>query len=226
MGLLNRFIWIFVSPTRVFDDVRDGRSPWWEPWIWQSIIYAIAGYISLPIQRAVTELNADNLSPEQLEQQLSAIDRFGWLQVVATPPLILLLGLFLAGVTYVLVTILSSRANFRQYFTITLYASLIGGVAMLVSNIAVRLRGLDAIRSVQDAQVTIGLGFLAPEGSTAAYAVLSTINVFSIWSFVVLGLGLMRVFDMSRNQAIACVVPWWVISVIFSVLGAALGGLG
>lgn len=226
MSLLNRLVWIFTAPTRVFDDVREGRASWWEPWIWQSILYMIAAWLSLPIQRRIAELNPRGLSPDQLEKQAQAMAKFAWLQIVATPPMILVFGLALAGVTYIVVTILSSRANFRQYFTITLYSSIIGGLSMVVSNLVVRMRGVETIRTAQDAQVTFGLGFLAPEGHSVVAAMLSTVNVFSIWGFVILGLGLMRVFGMTRNQAIACVIPWWLISLALAAGGAAFSGLG
>jgi hypothetical protein len=226
VSFFNRLVWIFVSPSRVFSDISEGRAPWWQPWVWQSILYVIAGLISLPIQRTVAELNLNDLPADQLQKQLELMDRFGWVQMAGTPFLLLLLGLLLAGVTYVLVTILSPQANFRKYFTLTLYVSIIGALSLIVGNVAVRMRGLDAIRTIEDSQITLGLGFLAPEGNTLVYGILSTINVFSIWSFVVLGMGLMAIFGMSRGNAIACVLPWWVIAVIFTVMGAAFSGMG
>jgi len=224
MSLVNRLVWIFVSPARVFAEIREGNARWWHPWIWQSVVYLIAGYLSLPIQRAVMELNVNDLSPDDLAKQLQFMDRFGVLQILATPVLLLLFSLALAGITYVLVTILSSRANFRQHFTITLYASIIGALSMLVSTVAVRMRGVETIRVPEDAQVSLGLGFLVPEG--VWHAILGSVEVFAVWSLVLIGMGLMHVFDMTRKQAIACVVPWWVIIALFAIMGQAFGGLG
>jgi hypothetical protein len=226
MGFVNRLIWIFVSPSRVFEDIRRDTVSWWQPWVWQSIFYVAAGYLSLPVQRAVAALNRDGLPADQLDQQLELIDRFWWLQLTGTPPVLLLVGAALAGLTYVLVTILSPTAKFKQYFTITLYASIIGSISMLLSAVLVRMRGVETIRTAMEAQVSLGLGFLAPEGNPVLFAVLSSIEVFAIWSLVVLGMGLVKVFDMSRNQAIACVIPWWIIYVIMAIVGSAVGGLG
>jgi hypothetical protein len=217
-------VWIFVSPARVFAEIREGNARWWQPWIWQSVIYLIAGYLSLPIQRAVMELNVNDLSPDDLAKQLEFMDRFGVLQILATPVLLLLFSLALAGITYVLVTILSSKANFRQYFTITLYASIIGALSMLVSTVVVRMRGVETIRVPEDAQVSLGLGFLVPEGMW--HAVLNSVEVFAVWSLILIGMGLMHVFDMTRKQAVACVIPWWVIIALFAIMGQAFGGLG
>jgi hypothetical protein len=224
MSLVNRLVWIFVSPARVFAEIREGNARWWQPWIWQSVIYLIAGYLSLPIQRAVMELNVNDLSPDDLAKQLEFMDRFGVLQILATPVLLLLFSLALAGITYVLVTILSSKANFRQYFTITLYASIIGALSMLVSTVVVRMRGVETIRVPEDAQVSLGLGFLVPEGMW--HAVLNSVEVFAVWSLILIGMGLMHVFDMTRKQAVACVIPWWVIIALFAIMGQAFGGLG
>jgi hypothetical protein len=226
MLFVNRLIWIFVSPSRVFSDIREGAVSWWQPWVWQSILYTIAGYVSLPAQRAVAELNLDDLPVDQFEQQLTMMDRLWWVQLAGTPPALLLLGAALSGLTYVLVTILSSKAQFKQYFTIALYAGTIGSLSMLLSSVLVRMRGVDTIRAATDAQVSIGLGFLAPEGNTLLFAILSSIDVFAIWSLAVLGLGLVRVFDMSRNQAVACVIPWWIIYVIMAIAATAFGGMG
>ena len=112
MGWLNRVLWIFVSPSRTFADVREGKVKWWEPWIVQAILATVAGYIAIPAQRAVLELNAHGATPEQLEQTLGYFDRFKWAQLAVVPPMMLLVGLALAGITYVLVTMLSSKANF------------------------------------------------------------------------------------------------------------------
>lgn len=226
MSFVNRLIWIFISPSRVFADIRSGSVSWWQPWLWLSILATVAAYIAQPAQRAVTALNLRDLPPEQVEQQLEMMDRFGWLFPLPTPFLVLLFGAALSGLTYVLVTIISSNAKFKQYFTIVLYGGVIGVVSTLLSSILVHLRGVENIRTAMDAQISLGLGFLAPEGNSLLFAVLSTVEVFTIWSLVVIGLGLMRVFDMTRNQAIACVIPWWVIGAILALMGAAFGGMG
>jgi hypothetical protein len=219
MQFVNQLVWIFTSPTRVFEDIREGRIPWWQPWIWLSLLTMVATVLSLPIQHAVTELNS-----EMTQEQLDTIARFGWLQVLGQPLFVLLQQLLFAGITYVLVTILSSAATFRRYFTLTLFMSMIVSLGAIISSAVVRMRGVDTIRTIKDAQVSVGLGFLAPEGSDVLYGLLSSIDVFTIWSLAVLGLGLMHIFGMSRGQAIACVIPWWLISAALVVVGVALSG--
>ena len=71
MGFFNRFAWVFASPTRLFDDIKEGRASWWQAWFWLSIIYLVVGYFSMPINFALIEINSQDLSPAQLYQQLA-----------------------------------------------------------------------------------------------------------------------------------------------------------
>jgi len=34
MGFFNRFIWVFASPGKLFDEIKDGRAPWWQASMW------------------------------------------------------------------------------------------------------------------------------------------------------------------------------------------------
>lgn len=225
MSFFNRFVWIFVSPSRVFADIREERVSWWQPWVWLSIMYVIIGVFSLPIQRVLLELNEQGLTAEQLDQQLRMMDKFGLVQVASTPFVALALGAAVAGITYVLVSIISSQATFKKYFTITLYSGLVAGAAQIISVAIVRARGLDTIRSADDAMVSVGLRFLAPENNTVLKALFSSFEFFSLWSLFLIGMGLVHVFGMSRGQAILCVIPWWIIFFAMTLVGQIFGGM-
>jgi len=224
MSWFNRIVWIFVAPSRVFAELREGRVPWWQPWIVQSALALAAGYLSIPSQRAVLALNPRGMSADQLQQSIDFFDRFRYAQLAVIPPTMLLVSLALAGITYVVVTLLSSKANFRQYFTITLFASVVSTVSVLVSSAVVRSRGVDAIRVPEDAQMSLGLGFLIPGG--VWHAVLSSIDVFAVWSFILIAMGLERVFDMPRRHSVVSVIPWLLITVVLAAVGQLFGAMG
>ena len=227
MRFFNRLLWIFTSPSLVFEDIKEGISPWWQPWVWMSAIYVVVGYFAKPIQTATIELNPSGLPPEQLDQQLEIMESWGyWAQLAGTPLIMLVVGLAVAGLSYILVSILSERANFKKYFTLTLYSSVVGALSSVVATMVIRMKGIDAIRSAADAKFSIGLGFLAPEEGALVRAVLTSVDFFTIWSFVLVVMGLMYVFDMSRRHAIYCVIPLWVIQVLFLLIGEVTGNMG
>ncbi len=224
MDAFRRIGWIFTSPTRVFDDVREGRVSWWQPWLFVSAIYVLVGWLSLPIQRVLVELNPRGIDPDQLDRQLEMMERFAPVQIVATPGVMLVTGFIGAGVTYALVSLLAREASFRRYFTITWYASIVASLSQLISVLVVRQRGLDVIEGPRDAMVTASLRFLAPDG--IAGALLGTIELFTIWSLVLIGLGVVRVFDLSPRRAALVVLPWWLMAAATSLLSQLMGGVG
>lgn len=227
MALLNRVIWIFMSPHRVFDDIREGRAPWWQPWLVVSLVFVVFGMLAMPIQIAVTELNTGGIDLDTLDEQVEMMKKFGWVQVVLTPIGMLLFGLMAAGLSYILVTILSSHANFKQWFSLTLYATIVSSVSQIISTVVVRAKGVDNIETVEDSMVTVSLSFLASEDAgTFVRALFSSVEFFSMWALVLIGMGLMRVFGMSQGQAIASVIPLWGISVVMTWVGLMASGMG
>jgi hypothetical protein len=227
MDFFNRFVWIFTSPSKVFSDVKEGKASWWQPWVWMSAIYIVVGYYARPIQIAVTELNLGNLTPEQLDKRLELMEGWMyWVQLASTPLVMLVAALAVSGISYILVSILSERANFKKYFTISLYTSIVASLASVVATLVIRMKGVETIRTAADAKFSIGLAFLAPEEGMLVRAILSSVDFFSVWSYVLIAMGLMHVFDMSRKNAIYCLIPIWMIQVLFLLIAEATGSMG
>jgi len=227
MGFFNRLSWIFFSPARLFEDIKEGNAPWWQAWLWLSIIYVIVGYASIPINIALVEINPQNLSAEQVDQQLAFFEGIGkWVQIGATPVILLLVTLAVSGLVYILVSILSEKANFKKFFALSLYTSIVSSLANVIATLVVRMKGVDAIRTADDAKFSIGLRFLVPEEGALVKALLASIDFFAIWSFVLVVMGLMHLFEMTRRQAIYCIIPMWIIYVGMLLLGEVTGSFG
>jgi hypothetical protein len=225
MGFFNRLTWLFFSPSKVFDDIAEGRVSWWQPWVWMSMIYLVVGYFSIPIQRAVMEMNTGDLPMEQLEQQLEWFDKFGYIQLLGTPLVFLVLGLIVAGLGYILVSILSEKANFKKFFTLYFYGGIIASLATVVSVLAVRMKGIESLRVPEDAQFSIGLAFMGPTEGVVLKSVFMSLEFFSMWSLVVVAMGLMHVFGMQRKHAIYCVIPLWLMGVLLLMLNNLATGM-
>lgn len=227
MGFFNRIYWVFAAPTRLFADIKEGRASWWQAWIWLSIIYLVVGYFSMPINLALIEVNPQDLPPDQLDQQLAFFEGpLKWVQVAASPLIILVVSLIVSALAYIVVSILSEKANFKQFFALSLYASVVSSMANVLTTIVVLMRGVDTIRAVADAKFSVGLGFLAPEEGALIRALLGSFDFFAIWSFVLVVMGLMYLFELTRRQAIVCIVPLWVIYVGMLFLGEITGSFG
>jgi hypothetical protein len=223
MDFLKRLVWIFVSPNRVFDDIRERRVSWWQPWFVVSLFYMVITWMSLPIQTALAELNPE-LTTEQIDQQVQFTEQFGLIFVALSPVGALLFTLLVAGLSYIAVTIASRAATFKQYLTLIFFAGIVGVIGSLVSTVMVRARGLENITGPVDAQMTLSLRTLAPDNAVLR-GVLGSFEFFAIWSLVLVVMGLMRIFGMSRAQSIMVAVVLWIISAIGLVLNEVFTGM-
>lgn len=225
MNFLNRFVWIFVSPHRVFDDIKERRVTWVQPWILASLLYMLVTWIMMPIQAALLEINSE-LSAEQIDQQLDVMDRFGFMWIILAPAGALLITFVMAGLSYIAVTMASREATFKQYLTLSFYTGIVAMVGQLISSTIVRVRGLDLIQAPEDAQLSVSLRVLAPEGSAVLRGLLASIEFFALWSLALVAVGLMRIFGMSRGQSIGVAVMLWILYAATVIIGEVFGGMG
>ena len=150
-GFFSRLIWIFVSPRKLYADIAAGDAHWWQPWVWVSLISMVTAYISIPIQIQLTRLNPNDMPPDQLEKTLTAMQKYGFLGVISTPVMILVSSLVIVGISYLIVSVLSERSAFKQYFSLYLYASIVSAVGLLLATWLTVMKGVENIRSVEDA---------------------------------------------------------------------------
>jgi hypothetical protein len=74
--------------------------------------------------------------------------------------------------------------------------------------------------------MSFSLRTLAPPDSALLKGVFGSFEFFTIWSLVLLALGLQRVFGMNRGQAIAVLIPIFLIYVIMLIMGEVFGTMG
>ena len=226
-GLLSRLIGIFYAPKTVFSDVDRG-APWWEPWIWVSVLNMIVAYLVIPVQIQLYRLRAAEIPQEQFEQTLEKMQSvpIKYLGLVTAPVTVLFVGVVFAAVSFIAVSALSERANFKKHLTICLWGSVAWWVGVLASTLVVRARGIEEIRTMRDAMAPFGPAAFVSEGSKIWLAVLSTFDVFALWFYALVGVGVVHVFRLSWRAASLVVVPIWLLYLLFELISArAAGGL-
>ena len=216
-----RFIQTFVSPTKIFDDIRESRVGWWQPWIWVSILFLIGGFLTIPAQHAVMMLNP-KMTPEMAEKMGSV----AYFQLIFAPAMVLIIGFLAAGISYPVVTMQSKEATFKKYFTLIVFSNLIYALGYVIACVMIRMKGVDNITSPDDLKVSFSLRMLAPEASPVVKGLLSSIEFFSIWGLTIVVLGLKRIFNLRTGQAIACVIPLWILYAGLSIAGEVFANFG
>jgi hypothetical protein len=220
-NFVTRFVWTFVSPKPLYDDIAGG-APWWQPWAWASLISMVVAYLSIPVQMQLARLNPSGQPQEQLDQTIEAMEKFGFLGVISTPVALLVIGLIVGGISYVLVNLLAEESSFKKYFTLMFYGNIVVAVGQLLGTLVTRMKGVETIRSIHDAAAPFGPAVLASPDQKILYPLLASLDVFYIWYYALVVAGLVRIFRMSTANAVLAVIPVWLLQVLFALISARL----
>jgi cell division protein FtsB len=219
---------IFTAPSKTFKDIERGHRSWWLPFVLLSIVsylFFAAVYQRIGIQQAVenqirlspkAQERLDQLSPEQRQAQARISTYITEGVFIASP------GLMLAGVALLSLGLMGTinfafggRAKYGSVFAVWLYAWLPGIVKTLLG-IAVIYAGMapEAFNLKNFAPTNIA-AFLDP-GSTnlALYSICTSLDIVTIWTLVLLSIGIATVAGVKRSAGFMAVFGWWILFVL------------
>jgi hypothetical protein len=232
---MQRVIYTFTAPTKTFNDIRRNSS-WWMPFL----ILAIAGYI---LFAAV----ATKVGMQQVVDNQMHFDPKAEARLAAAPPeqkamtqkisLYVTEGIFIANPIFVLIGVgilaggllatinfgFGGKAKYWTVFSAYLYASLPSVIKTLLGTIVI-FAGLDpeSFNIKNFAPTNAAAIFLNPVTSNKAlYAIASSLDLVTIWTLVLLSIGVATVAGVKRSSGYIAVFGWWAIFVLLAAGWAA-----
>mgnify|MGYP001823813122 CR=1 FL=1 len=185
-----RIVRVFVAPAELFDALRE--RPVWLDAMLISIAVGLLIQFAIPAElfreAVMAGLPAD-ATPEQVEAtetSLPFLRMLGWAMAVAGP---FLLFALIAGLLKLLYSVLlGGAATFKQLFSATVHAQIINAVGALVV--------LPLILANGDLRSTLSLHLLVPgiERDGWLFGFLNGLNLFGMWTMIVLGIGVSRIY--------------------------------
>ena len=217
------------APVSTFSEIA--RFPDWViPIVLFTILAVASSFVVVPhldmesgIRR---QLEAQHKSPEKIERAMefaSKIKTFvPYIALVMTP----IVFLAVAAVFLIAFKLFAGEGTFPQYQAVVLYGWIPMHLQGLISTAIVSTRGLIGQEEMMSI-VRSNPGFLVDAHSAAIpFALLSSIDVFTIWTLVLLTIGCAFVARISRGKSATIVGVLWVVVVVFKVTMAAIRGLG
>lgn len=230
---LARLVGVLFSPGRTFELIRQ-RPTWLVALVVLVLLGTLSGYLISDrldwedVTREQLAQSSRQLSEEQIEQSIAFTESFAPKMVIVGPllggPVIYLL---IALLYWVLLRLLGGELTYKASFATTLHGLVpSAGVAVLLGLPVILSRGelsYDVIRT--GSVLASNLGSFAPEEtSTSMLALLSSVDVFSIWSLILLSIGFAVVARVSRAKAASAIVGLWAVYVLFKIGAAAIQG--
>jgi len=228
----------FTAPSKTFEDIKRGNRSWWLPWV----IYALASYVffaavsqKIGLQQVVDNqirMNAKaqerlaQATPEQRQMQNKFALIFTRIAFLANPVLVLAgIALLSLGLLGTINFIFGGKAKYGSVISVWFYAGL-PGIIKVVLGIVVIFAGMapESFNAKNFSPTNLG-AFLDPvDTNKALYALASSLDAVTIWTLVLLSIGVATVAGVKRSSGYIAVFGWWAIFVLIGVSWAAIMG--
>ena len=233
-----RVIYTFTAPSKTFEDIRRGNRSWWLPLIVLGLVsYAMFGAVvqKIGIRQAVENQIRMNpqaqdqmaqISPERREKQYANAEGITRAMFIAGPAFGMLGALVIAAVLMGTINFgFEGRAKFSEVFAVVYYAWLPQAIKVLMG-VAVIYAGVapESFNIKNFAPTNVG-AFMDPMGANKVlYALASAFDITTIWTVLLMSIGLATVAGVKRTSGYIAVIGWWLIVVLFGVGLAAVMG--
>jgi hypothetical protein len=224
----SRMVGVITSPGETFADIAR-RPDWVVPALAIVIVSIVVTIILVPridFEGTYREaFEARNMPPQQMEQALKWAVAFGRATLFVAP-LFVLGGVAVAAAIYFLgVRLFGGAGTYLQTFSIVIYSWMPRVVKALITiPVALTKHGL-RLTEVENVLVS-NLSFLTDSKThPVLYALLSSIDLFNLWSLVLLVIGLSVMSKLSKVKTTVLVVIVWGFLLLLRVGGAAMGAM-
>ena len=229
---------IFSAPSKTFEDIKRGNASWWMPFIIIAIVaYILFAVVSLKIgmQQVVdnqmhlnpkAEARLANASPEQRAMANKVSLYFTEGAFIANPALtIAMLSLGSLGLWGTINFGFGGRAKYGSVLAVWFYASLPATIKSLLGMIVIFAGEAPESFNIKNFAPTNAGAFLNPaDTNQVLYALASSLDVITIWTLVLLGMGTAIVAGVKRGSGYIAVFGWWAIFVLIGLGIAAVTG--
>lgn len=237
MESLKRLVGVLFAPTDTFRAIAE-RPTWAIGLAVLLALGAVLGFVAVDkldvdAQRDLVREQIEDrqgLRGEELERQVDTVMGINERVMPFTP----LIGTAFGVLAYLVMALLfmvgarlaDGEIDFRRSLATTVHGMVPQGVSGLIALPVVMSQETVDPESLQSGSfLTSNLGFLAPEdGSQVVEVLLASIDLFTIWSVVVLVIGFSVVARLSRGAATALVVGAWVLWIAVKIGLAAVFG--
>lgn len=223
-----RIVNTFIAPSKTFTDLRRNAS-WWGPWLITCIfgllfIYSMdrqIGFEQISKNEIANSSRADQfdkLSADQQAKQLQISSVFFRYLSYALPVTILL---FMALTTLALWATFKfgtgAELSYKTAYAIVFYANLPGIISSILGTISMFAGVNPEGFNVNNPVATNPAYFMDRASNKFLYGMASGLDVITIWTIVLMGIGFSCTSKVKRSTAIIIVAAWY----LFWKLGAA-----
>ncbi|HEY1987288.1 MAG TPA: Yip1 family protein [Terracidiphilus sp.] len=228
----------FTAPSKTFEDIKRGHRSWWLPFLFYVVIgYAFFAAVNQKIGMTTVAENQIRMDPKT-EERLAQVPpeqravQMKWSVYItegifaATPLLTLIIVAVGSLVLWGTINfVFGGKASYGGVFAAWMFASL-PSIFKTLLGIVVLYAGTapESFNIKNFAPTNVG-AFLNPaDTNKALYSLASSLDIITIWSLILMGIGVAIVAGVKRSSGYIAVFGWWAIMVIGGVLFGLVTG--
>jgi hypothetical protein len=218
-----RIVNTFIAPSKTFTDLRRSAS-WWAPWLLIAIfsllfVYAMGrkvGFEQISRNQVAHSSRAeqfDKLPPDQQAKQIQFSSKIIRIFAYGSPVLILFFSLVSTVVVWATFKIgAGAETSFGQAYAIGMYAGLPGIIGAILGAVSL-FAGVDPEGFDVNNPVGTNLAYYLDPASTGKFlhGMASAVDVITIWTIVLIGIGYASTSKVKRSTAIWIVAVWYLV---------------
>lgn len=198
---------MITSPGEQFERMKNSNAVWGAFWI-LSLLSGITGGIGAYVYSLTPESIKLN---QELGVNVTPVMTFGAGFVFGVIGMII--GFFISAAVYkVLMMLMSNDTSYKKLLTINVYSSIISVLGLLI-NIVLAL-----ILGGSGKELYTGLGPIFASSGGVVKGIANSIEVFTIWGFVITWLGLQITAGLSKKKATILMFIFFILTIGFGAL--------
>ncbi len=228
-----RLINVFFAPSKTFTDLRRSAS-WWAPFLIIAIVSLLFIYVvdqkvgfrkvvdnQLTLQPKQAE-RLESLPADQREKNMAVQVTVTRMISYAVPVIALLVYAIFAGVLLATLKFgAGADVKYKTLFALVVYTRLPELLMSLLAIVSL-LAGVSGDGfSIQNPVATNPGYFIGPDGSAVLRALLTPLDILTIWTMVLTAIGITCISKVKRGTAFAVVFGWFAVVVLARVALAA-----
>ena len=224
-----RLIDTFIAPSKTFTDLRRNAS-WWGPYLIIvitsiSFIYVVDQKVGFPkvVENAIQlqPKTADRIDRMPADQKQKVLQQQATVTKVISyciPIVALIIYALVAGVLFATLKFaVSADIKYSTLYALIVYTRLPQIFIALLGILSLLAGGSSDGFNLENAVATNPGYFIGPDGSAVLRALLTPLDVLSLWSLILTAIGITCISKVKRGTAFAVVFGWFVFYVIVKV---------
>jgi len=228
---LQRVTGVFSAPSKTFEDIKRGNKSWWLPFVIMVLFgYVFFAAITMKVGWAQVAENAIHLNPKSEEKIAQAppesratamkITQYSMEGGFAASPILILVVVALGSLVLwgTINFVFGGKASFGSVFSVWMFAGLPGLIKTILGIVVIFTGGAPETFNIGNfAPTNIGSFLSVADTNAALYKLATALDITTIWTMVLMGIGLSIVAGVKRSSGYIAVFGWWAILTLLGV---------